>query len=162
MKVEEILKEDCIIENLEAATKEEAIAAMCRILFSKGYVKDSFEAAILERERLYPSGLPMEGHKIAIPHTDAEHVNESVILFARLAEPVEFSSMGDPDEKIQVQLVSMFALKEKKKIGFLLDVLINAYSDNDTLDAILKASSAKEIYHILHKAVGERMKEEDF
>ncbi|MDR0402188.1 MAG: PTS sugar transporter subunit IIA [Treponema sp.] len=161
MKVDDILKEDCIIESLEAVTKEEALAAMCRILFSKGYVKDSFEAAILERERLYPSGLPMEGHKIAIPHTDAEHVNESVILFARLAKPVEFSSMGDPDEKIQVQLVSMFALREKKKIGFLLDVLINAYSDNDTLDAVLKAASAKEIYDILYKAVGERMKEEE-
>jgi hypothetical protein len=69
--------------------------------------------------------------------------------------------MGDPDEKIQVQLVSMFTLKEKKKIGFLLDVLINTYSDNATLDAVLKASSAKEMYGILHKAVGERMKEED-
>jgi PTS system galactitol-specific IIA component len=160
MKVEDILKEDCIIENLKAATKEEAITAMGRVLLSKGYVKDSFQAAILERERLYPSGLPMEGHKIAIPHTDAEHVNESVILFARLDQPVEFSSMGEPDEKIQVQLISMFALKEKKDIGFLLDVLINTYSDNDTLDAVLKAPSAKEIYNILYKAVGERMKEE--
>jgi PTS system galactitol-specific IIA component len=161
MKVEDILKEDCIIESLEAVTKEEALTAMCNILFSKGYVKDSFGAAILERERLYPSGLPMEGHKIAIPHTDAEHVNESVLLFAKLAKPVEFSSMGDPDEKLQVSLISMFALKEKKKIGFLLDVLINAYSDNATLDAVLKAPSAKEMYNILYKAVGERMKEEE-
>ncbi|MDR2785904.1 MAG: PTS sugar transporter subunit IIA [Treponema sp.] len=159
MNVDDILKVDCIIENLKAATKEEALATMGQFLFFKGYVKDSFQAAILERERLYPSGLPMEGHKIVIPHTDAEHVNESVILFAKLDRPVEFSSMGDPDEKIPVQLVSMFALKEKKQIGFLLDVLINTYSDNDTLDAILKASSAKEIYNILYKAVGERIKE---
>ena len=117
MNIEDILKEDCIIENLKASTKEEALSAMCRILLSQGYVKDSFPAAILERERLYPSGLPMEGHKIAIPHCDSEHVNKSVILFARLEKPLEFSSMGDPDEKIQVQLISMFALKEKKKIG---------------------------------------------
>jgi PTS system galactitol-specific IIA component len=161
MKIDDVLKEDCIIDNLEAATKEEALTTMCKLLLSKGYVKDSFPAAILEREKLYPSGLPMEGHKIAIPHTDAEHVNESVILFARLAKPIEFSSMGDPDEKLQVQLISMFALKEKKKIGFLLDVLINAYSDNDVLDAILKASSATEIYKILFEAVGPRMKEEE-
>jgi PTS system galactitol-specific IIA component len=161
MNIDEVLKEDCIIENLEAVTKEEALSKMCDILLKKGYVKDTFPAAILERERLYPSGLPMEGHKIAIPHTDADHVNESVILFARLANPLEFSSMGDPDEKIQVQLISMFALKEKKKIGFLLDVLITAYSDSDTLDAILKAPSGKEIYQILHKAVGDRMKEEE-
>ncbi|MDR0690011.1 MAG: PTS sugar transporter subunit IIA [Spirochaetaceae bacterium] len=159
MKVEDILKEDCIIENLKAATKEEAITAMGRVLLSKGYVKESFQAAILERERLYPSGLPMEGHKIAIPHTDAEHVNESVILFARLDRPVEFSSMGEPDEKMQVRLISMFALKEKKDIGFLLDVLINTYSDNDTLDAVLKAPSAKEIYRILYKAVEEKIAE---
>ena len=102
----------------------------------------------------------MEGHKIAIPHTDAEHVNKSVILFARLANPLEFASMGDPDEKLQVQLVSMFALAEKKQIGYLLEVLITAYSDNEVLDAILKAPSAKAIYGILRKAVGEKMQGE--
>jgi PTS system galactitol-specific IIA component len=161
MKIEEVLKEDCIIENLKAKTKEDALTAMCSILLTKGYVKDSFPQAILERERLYPSGLPMEGHKIAIPHTDAEHVNESVILFARLEDPVEFSSMGDPDEKILVRLISMFALKEKKQIGFLLDVLITAYSDNDTLDAVLRAPSAKEIYKLLYRAVGNRIKEKE-
>lgn len=161
MKIDEVLREDCIIENLKAKTKEEALAAMCGVLLEKGYVKDSFPQAILERERLYPSGLPMEGHKIAIPHTDAEHVNESVILFARLEEPVEFSSMGDPDEKIPVRLISMFALKEKKEIGFLLDVLITAYSDNDTLETVLRASSAKEIYDLLYKAVGDRISEKE-
>ncbi|MDR1575859.1 MAG: PTS sugar transporter subunit IIA [Treponema sp.] len=161
MKIEEVLKPDCILAHLEAETKEAALTAMCQILLSKGYVKDSFPEAILERERLYPSGLPMEGHKIAIPHTDAEHVNESVILFARLARPLEFSSMGDPDEKIPVQLISMFALKEKKKIGFMLDVLITAYSDNEVLDAILNAPSAGAIYDILYRAVGSRMDEEN-
>jgi mannitol/fructose-specific phosphotransferase system IIA component (Ntr-type) len=68
--------------------------------------------------------------------------------------------MGDPNEKLQVQLISMFALKEKKQIGFLLEVLITAYSNNDVLDAILKASSAKEIYDILFAAVGTQMKDE--
>jgi PTS system galactitol-specific IIA component len=161
MQIEDILKEDCVIENLRASTKEEALSAMCQILLSRGYVKDSFPQAILERERLYPSGLPMEGHKIAIPHTDAEHVNTSVILFARLEKPLEFSSMGDPDEKIQVQLISMFALAEKKQIGTMLEILITAYSDNAVLDSILKAPSAKEIYRILYNAVGDRLKDKE-
>jgi len=157
MKIEDVLKEDCIIENLEAAAKEEALTIMSNMLLSKGYVKETFPAAILERERLYPSGLPMEGHKIAIPHTDAEHVNRSVILFARLAQPLEFSSMGDPDEKLQVSLISMFALAEKKEIGKMLEILITTYSDSAVLDAVLKASSAKEIYDILYQAVGARL-----
>jgi PTS system galactitol-specific IIA component len=161
MKIENVLKEDCIIDNLEASTKEEALTAMSKMLLSKGYVKDSFSEAILERERLYPSGLPMEGHKIAIPHTDSEHVNESVIFFARLAKPVEFSSMGEPDVKLQVRLISMFALKEKKQIGLLLELLITTYSDNEVLEAILNAPSARDIYDILFKAVGTHMKDEE-
>ena len=159
MKIEEILKEDCVIENLEAATKEEALKYMSNFLLAKGYVRKTFPEAILERERLYPSGLPMEGHKIAIPHTDAEHVNKSVILFARLAKPLDFACMGDPDEKITTQLISMFALAEKKAIGKMLEVLISAYSDNEVLDTILKAPSSKAIYGILNKAVGALLSE---
>ncbi|MDR2766807.1 MAG: PTS sugar transporter subunit IIA [Treponema sp.] len=158
MNVDDVLKPDCIIDGLEAGTKEEVLDKMAHFLLEKGYVKDSFPAAILERERLYPSGLPMEGHKIAIPHTDAEHVNKSIILFARLKNPLEFSSMGDPNEKLQIQLVSMFALKEKKQIGYLLDVLITSYSDNEVLETILKAASASEIYQLLKSAVGAHMK----
>ena len=154
MKIEDVLKEDCIIERLDAASKEEALNTMSNILLKRGYVKESFPEAIIEREKHYPSGLPMEGHKIAIPHTDADHVNKSIILFARLAKPLEFASMGDPDEKIQVSLISMFALAEKKDIGKMLEVLITAYSNNDILEAILNASSAKEIFDILYRSVG--------
>ncbi|MDR0600189.1 MAG: PTS sugar transporter subunit IIA [Treponema sp.] len=161
MVIEDVLKEDCIIENLKASTKEEALSAMCQVLLSKGYVKDSFSAAILERERLYPSGLPMEGHKIAIPHCDSEHVNKSVILFARLEKPLEFSSMGEPDQKIPVQLISMFALAEKKQIGTMLEVLITAYSNNAVLDAVLKAPSGKEIHSVLYNAIGAQLKDKE-
>jgi len=159
MKIEDILKEDFIIENLNAQTKEEALNFMSNLLLSRGYVKESFPKAIIDRECHYPSGLPMEGHKIAIPHTDAEHVNKSVILFARLAQPLEFCSMGDPDEKLEVRLVSMFALAEKKAIGRMLEVLITAYSNSDMLETILNAPSAKAIYDILYQAVGNKIKE---
>lgn len=154
MNIDDFIRPDCIIENLDASSREEALEKMAGILLSKGYVKESFPAAILEREREYPSGLPMEGHKIAIPHCDSEHVNKSALLFARLARPLEFSSMGEPDEKFEVRFISMFALKEKKEIGSLLEVLIKAYSGSTVLDAVLEASSALEIYTILKNAIG--------
>ncbi|MDR1894589.1 MAG: PTS sugar transporter subunit IIA [Spirochaetales bacterium] len=157
MDIDDMLKPDLILDNLEADTREQALESMARILLSKGYVKESFVPAILDRERKYPSALPMEGHKIAVPHTDAEHVNRSAILFARLARPVEFLSMGAPDETLSVQLISMFALHEKKQIGYMLEVLINAYQDNDTLEAILNAQNAEEIYALLRGAVGAQM-----
>jgi len=158
MNIDDILRKDCIIDDLEAATKEEALEKMGRFLREKGLVKESFIEAIQERERNYPSGLPMEGHKIAIPHTDAEHVEQSVLLFARLRRPLEFSVMGDPTQKIQVRLISMFALKEKKLIGDLLETLITSYQEDATLDAIIKARDGTEMYRILREKVGRNMK----
>ncbi len=158
MKIEDILKTECILGNIEAPSKEKALELMADRLTSLGYVKESFKEAILDREANYPSGLPMEDLKIAIPHTDADHVNESVICFARLSENVEFSVMGAPEEKIQVRLISMFALKEKKKIGDLLETLITTYQDNEVLKALVDAKDEKEIYSILHDSVGKNLK----
>lgn len=158
MKIEDILKTECILGNIEAPSKEAALKVMAERLYSLGYVKESYIQAIQDREANYPSGLPMEDLKIAIPHTDAVHVNQSVICFARLPENVEFSVMGDPDQKIPVRLISMFALKEKKKIGDLLETLITTYQDNDVLKALLDANDESEIYKILHDNVGKNLK----
>ena len=158
MRIEDILKKECIISNIDVTSKESALEIMAEKLHSLGYVKESFVQAIQDREANYPSGLPMEDLKIAIPHTDADHVNESVICFARLANDVEFSVMGAPEEKIPVRLISMFALKEKKKIGDLLETLITTYQDNNVLKALLEADNESAIYNILHDNVGKNLK----
>lgn len=144
-----LVKPEFVREGFVAEDSESALRGMSRILHEAGYVKESFEEGILERERRNPSGLPMEGAKIAIPHTNSEHVNESVLFFVRLAKPVVFRAMGDPDTTFPVQLISMFALKEAKKIGDLLEALINTYKDKTALEAILAASTADEIYSFL-------------
>jgi mannitol/fructose-specific phosphotransferase system IIA component (Ntr-type) len=47
----------------------------------------------------------------------------------------------------------MFALKEPKKIGDLLETLINVYQNVEVLEAIESASSKAEIYRILQTNV---------
>lgn len=153
LKFGDLVMPEYVVADLEASTREEALQKMAEYLVEKGNCKPSFVEGILKREQLHPSALPMPGPKIAIPHTDAEHVLQSVILFARLPEPVEFLSMGDPDEKLQVRMISMFALKEKKRIGDMLEALINVYQKEEVLNAILDASDSGEIYTILHDAV---------
>ncbi len=158
MKIEDILKRDCVIADLEADSKETALKIMAERLYELGYVKESYIQAIQEREASYPSGLPMGDVKIAIPHTDSQHVHKSVICFARTTQDMEFSVMGDPDQQIPVRLISMFALKEKKEIGNLLETLIVTYQDNDTLQALLNAKDEQEIYQLLYRHVGENMR----
>ncbi len=149
----DLVKPELVIPNLKARDREDALRRMAVLLVEKGYCKPSFVEAILHRERHHPSALPMEGHKIAIPHTDAEHVNESVILFARLERPVEFLSMGSSEDRLQVQMVSMFALREKKLIGDLLESLITVYQHDEILDALLHAGDSAEMFALLRDGV---------
>lgn len=153
MEAGELIRRDLILDDFDASSKEEALKKMAEMLYSKGYVEKPFIDAILEREKHYPSGLPMEGHKIAIPHTDATYVKKSALIFARLNDYVSFSVMGSPEETIQVRMISMFALKEKKQIGDLLETLITLYQNNDVLDSILHAKDRDEIYRILKRGI---------
>lgn len=153
MKFSDFVHRECIFDNLEVSSRNEALTVMGQYLVDSGYCHDSFVNAILERERRYPSGLPMPGHKIAIPHTDARHVRSSVILFARLKDPVPFFAMGSPRERILVQMISMLALKERKRIGDMLETLIVVFQHNAVLDAILNATDGVEIYSLLREAI---------
>ena len=158
MNIDDIIKKDCIIGQIDVSSKEEVLKIMAEKLYDLGYVKESYIQAIQDREANYPSGLPMEDLKIAIPHTDAEHVNQSIICFARLKNPVEFSVMGEPSTKIPVKLISMFALKEKKKIGDLLETLIVTYQDNSVLRALDKAEDDEELFKLLKESVGQNLR----
>lgn len=153
LEFSDLVTPECIFDELQCSRRDEALTVMARYLVDTGYCHSSFVDAILERERVHPSGLPMPGHKIAIPHTDAEHVRQSVILFARLKNPVTFQSMGDPDERIPVQMISMFALREKNRIGDMLQTLITVYQHDEILDAILNAEGRQEIFQVLQEAV---------
>ena len=154
-KFSDLVMQEYVLDHIKASTREEALTQMAEFLVEKGNCKPTFVEAILKREQAHPSGLPMPGPKIAIPHTDAEHVEQSVILFARLPEPVEFLSMGSPDDKLEVRMISMFALKEKKRIGDMLETLINVYQKEEILNAILDAPDSKAIFSILRDAVEE-------
>jgi PTS system galactitol-specific IIA component len=153
LKFGDLVHEELILDDFSAVSREDALERMSGILVQKGFCKPEFVRAILDREAAHPSGLPMSGLKIAIPHTDAEHVNRSALLFARLKEPLEFRSMGDPEEKLQVAMISMFALKEKKLIGDLLETLLTVYQQEAVLEALYHAPDAGSMFRILKENV---------
>jgi PTS system galactitol-specific IIA component len=149
----DLVKEDLVLDHLDVRDRSDALQKMADLLVVKGHCRATFPEAILQRERVHPSGLPMAGHKIAIPHADAEHVLTSAILFVRLDAPVDWISMGSTDDRISVRLVSMFALKEKKLIGDMLETLITVYQHDEILNALVEAKDADSMFTILKQAV---------
>ncbi|MFP4373810.1 MAG: PTS sugar transporter subunit IIA [Spirochaetaceae bacterium] len=153
LRFTDLVRRDLIIDGVEYSDRDEALRSLAGLLVERGFCRGPYIEAILERERAHPSALPMPGHKIAIPHADATHVDSSALVFARLTKPVQFFSMGAPDEKLDVSMISMFALKEKKAIGDLLETLITVYQDETVLNEIFEAPDAEQIYELLRHNV---------
>ena len=119
-----------IVVDGEAEDYEEAIRCGAGAMLRDGFVKSSFADACIEREKIYPTGLPTP-IPVAIPHTDAEHVKEDCVCFLRLHKPVAFTRM-DMDESIDCRLVVNMALGSGKKQVTMLAVLMKLLQ-NETL-----------------------------
>lgn len=117
----------------ERVTKDEAIKFLAARLQESGYVKTSFESAVLEREAIFPTGLPTEPVGVAIPHTDTEHVHVSALAVGILASPVVFQEMGSLDSEINVNIISMMAISDPKSVMPVLRNLALAYQDQQFL-----------------------------
>ena len=109
-----LLDQNLVMINLEAETQQEALEKLAGRLYETGYVKETYAQAILEREKVFPTGLPTEGYGVAIPHTDVEHVHKPAVALGILQKPVKFNLMGDlnPESQVDVQIMFMLAIKE--------------------------------------------------
>lgn len=124
--------EKFVITDLESSSAQEAISFLSRSLHQAGYVKDTFEEAVLKREEEYPTGLPTAGIGVAIPHTDADHVLKPTIAVGVLKKPVIFKEMGYPDSTVNVKLICVLAL-EKGGYVELLSKLVESIQDRTFL-----------------------------
>jgi mannitol/fructose-specific phosphotransferase system IIA component (Ntr-type) len=65
--------------------------------------------------------------------------------------------MGDPSQTVSVQMISMFALKEKKEIGHLLEILITTYQDAELLRNLKESNDTQHLYQLLREHIGTHM-----
>lgn len=150
--IDSIREETCYV-GIEAETDEEALAVLADRLYKLGIVNEKFKENVILRERNFSTGLPLEGYKAAIPHTDACFVNETRICVGVLKKPVDFRVMGNPDgEKIPVRLVIMLAIKEEHVQLQVLKELINLVIQNkNMIEKLIQAKEGKDIYEVLKK-----------
>jgi PTS system galactitol-specific IIA component len=102
--------------HLKATTRQEAIASLASLLLKQHLVDDGFCEAVLAREEVYPTGLPLPDIPVAIPHTEAGHCKSPAMAVGILDQPVEFGEMGaDPGSMLKVRIVFVLALNDPKK-----------------------------------------------
>ena len=123
--------------SLSGNTDKEVLEQMASALQEEGYVKETFSDAIIQREISFPTGLPMGGINVAIPHTDPEHVNKAGFCLGILDKPVTFNVMATEGEKVDVSVVFMLAIKRKEDQLENLQKLIAICQDQEMLKALL-------------------------
>lgn len=135
---------ELVILDLEAETDQEAIGRMAGMLCEKGYVKESYIQAVKDREKEFFTGLGFEEMGVAIPHTDAIHVNRQAIAIGILKKPVSFRTMGELDGSVNVQLMFMLAINKPDKQLDFLSRMIDSCQKEGNLTGVFEASSKEE------------------
>ncbi|CYV37116.1 PTS fructose transporter subunit IIABC [Streptococcus suis] len=92
MKIQDVLRKDVMLLDLQATSKEAVIDEMIASLVDKGYVTDFdvFKTGIMNREAQTTTGL---GDGIAMPHAKNAAVKEATVLFAKSNKGVDYASL---------------------------------------------------------------------
>ncbi|HGQ9884512.1 TPA: fructose-specific PTS transporter subunit EIIC [Streptococcus pneumoniae] len=92
MKIQDLLRKDVMLLDLQATEKTAVIEEMIKSLTGHGYVTDfeTFKEGILAREALTSTGL---GDGIAMPHSKNAAVKEATVLFAKSNKGVDYESL---------------------------------------------------------------------
>ncbi|ALV26721.1 PTS sugar transporter subunit IIA [Pannonibacter sp. Q-1] len=142
--------EDGIFLKAQAQDATSVIGLLAGHLRAKGLVADTYVQAVIDREKVMPTGLPMEdGLAVAVPHTDPQHVIRSGIAIATLAEPVAFASMDDPDNQLAVRVVFALALKSKDEQIGMLQSIGRLLQDGERIRKLMDASGPQEAMALL-------------
>lgn len=148
-----LLRKELVNVNLEASSKEDLLRKLAGEFLEEGLVKPSFPQAILDREAVYPTGLPAVAFDIAIPHCAASNVIETSMAVATLAHPVEFQQMGSADITLHPEVVFMLAIQDPDKQLEMLQKIMGVIQDRDLLVKIRSSRDADELYGLLSPKV---------
>lgn len=149
-----LLRKDLIRVHGVFSSRDEALRTTAEEFVAAGVAKDSYPQAILDREKVYPTGLPAVAFGIAISHCDTEHVIESAIGVTVLDKPVEFEMMGGmPGGPLKVEIIFMLAIKDPNAQVPTLQKMMAVIQNKELLEDIKAAETADAVYEVLAPAL---------
>jgi len=123
---------------IDFATCQQALAHIGEEMLAKGVVHATYPAALVEREAVFPTGIALEKHAVAIPHCEAVHAREAAIYLIRPDKPVNFQQ-ADDDAEIAVSLIIALIVENPAAQLVLLRRLFSELQNPTTLETLLNA-----------------------
>ena len=142
---------------LEADNQEQLFDQVATLLEEKKVVTDTYRSALIEREKMFPTGLDMEFlgkdlPNVAIPHTDTIHNLTENVVVVRLAKPVTFHNMIAPDKEVGVSLLFFIINNSSSSQTNILAQLMDFFTGNGHLEALSKLTDPEALYQYISDA----------
>ena len=142
---------------LEADNQEQLFDQVATLLEEKKVVTDTYRSALIEREKMFPTGLDMEFlgkdlPNVAIPHTDTIHNLTENVAVVRLAKPVTFHNMIAPDKEVEVSLLFFIINNSNSSQTNILAQLMDFFTGNGHLEALSKITEPEALFQYISEA----------
>ncbi|MER2106599.1 MAG: PTS sugar transporter subunit IIA [Solibacillus sp.] len=147
------LHDNLFYVQLSVTSAEEVIHFLAQQMLENEFVEPTFEQALLEREKIFPTGLPLASMGVAIPHTDPQHVKQATIAVAILEQPVLFKMMGNEEVDILTNIVFTLAINQPSEQIVLLEKLMELFQNEAKMDQLLHAKTKEQAKCIVEEAL---------
>ena len=142
---------------LEADNQEQLFDQVATLLEEKKVVTDTYRSALIEREKMFPTGLDMEFlgkdlPNVAIPHTDTIHNLTENVVVVRLAKPITFHNMITPDKEVEVSLLFFIINNSSSSQTNILAQLMDFFTGNGHLEALSKITEPEALFQYISEA----------
>ncbi|WP_040213218.1 PTS sugar transporter subunit IIA [Clostridium polynesiense] len=144
-----LLNKDLIVLEADVSSAEECIRLAADLFEKYGYVKEGYGDAVVEREKIYPTGLPGKGINIAIPHTNNKLVNKPGIAVILPKNSVGFTMMGTDDKVLDCEIIIPLVIYDSHMQIEVLKKMTKIIKDGEVLKKIRDSKSKKEILNCL-------------
>lgn len=145
---------ELILRDVVAQDAQDAIRQVGQAFLNAGFVHDTYIDAVASRETTYPTGLQLEEIAVAMPHTDPQHVKRPGVCIAQLAKPVTFEHMGDPDTKVEAEIIFMMAIQNPDEQVELLQKVLSVFQQPEVVAAFRAAKDEDELFAVAQKFIG--------
>lgn len=151
VEVSDYLRDQLILLHTSFKTSKELFTAVNAEAQADGFVTDQFLPKIIKREATFPTGLQLENRGVAIPHTDADTIQKEFVAVIVNDEPIEFSRMDDPEQKVGAKLVFVLGLNKPHAQLDMLQALMAIIQDDKLIAQIENADTKESIHTLLSK-----------
>lgn len=149
MRLNELIRENTIVFDIEETEKEDVILALAKVLKENNLIDDvdSYYQAVLDRESYSTTGI---GQGIAIPHGKSPAVKSSSVVVGRTLNPVEWNSLDGS----KVHTVFLLAISNEDRADGHLAILAELASslmDDDFVAELNNAKTQEDILKLVNK-----------